>query len=373
MLTRDDFLIRDDIIFLNHGSFGACPKPVFAAYQRWQLELERQPVDFLMRRREALMTNARQRLAAYVKADAGDLAFVSNATAGLSIALRSLPLDAGDEILTTTHEYGAVDRLLDFVARSSGATVRRCAVPLPWTGDAAFVEGFFAAASDKTKVIVISHITSPTALVLPAAEMCRQARERGILTIIDGAHAPGQIELDLNAIGADMYAGNCHKWLCAPKGSAFLHARRDHHTRIDPLVISHGMHAEADYVERLGWTGTRDIAAWLSVADAIDFQHEHDWKQVRADCHELARWTQAQLCGHFGLPPLSQDRFAQMVTVLLPPCDAAPVKARLLDEYRIEIPLGEMAGQSGVRASFQAYNSADDAAALVEALKILLA
>lgn len=319
------------------------------------------------------MTTARERLADYVNADAADLAFVCNATTGLSIALRSLALDAGDEILTTAHEYGAVDRLLEFVARSSGATVRQAPVPLPWIGEDAFVDGFFAAASDRTKVIVISHITSPTALILPVAQICARARERGILTIIDGAHAPGQIDLDLHGIGADMYAGNCHKWLCAPKGSAFLHTRRELHTLIDPLVISHGMRPDADYGEKLGWTGTRDIAAWLSVTDAIDFQRENDWAQVRADCHALARWTQTQLCGHFGLPPLSQSQFAQMVTILLPACDAAHVKARLLDDYRIEVPLGEMAGQSGLRASFQAYNSADDAAALVEAVKALLA
>ena len=370
--ARDDFLIRDDIVFLNHGSFGACPKPVFAAYQRWQLELERQPIDFLIRRRESLLAEARARLGDYVNAPADDLVFVSNATTGLSIALRSLDFAPGDEILTTNQEYGAVNRLLDFVAAKSGATIRRQPVPLPWIDDGAFVDGFFDAASPATKAIVISHITSPTALILPVAEICRRARRLGILTIIDGAHAPGQVNVDLNEIGADMYAGNCHKWLCAPKGSAFLHTRGEHQALIEPLVISHGARPGASYVERLEWSGTRDIAGWLSVPAAIDFQREHNWNQVRSDCHDLARWTQAQLNAHFDTPPLSRNQFAQMVTILLPACDAATIQKRLLDEYRIEVPLGEMAGVCGVRVSFQAYNTGADAKALVDALKSLL-
>ena len=373
MPTRDDFLLRDDIIFFNHGSFGACPREIFARYQAWQLELERQPIDFLLRRREQLMGDARSTIADYLNAPADEVVFVANATAGLSTALRSLPLTAGDEILTTDHEYGAVYRLMDFVAHKTDARIVRYRVPLPYPGDEAFVDGFLSCASSRTKVIVISHITSPTALIFPVAEICRRARDRGILTIIDGAHAPGQAPVDLAAMGADMYSGNFHKWLCAPKGSAFLHARPEHHSIVDPLVISHGCREGAGFIERHEWQGTKDIAAYLSVPDAIEYQRQHDWRRVREQCHQLAAQTQSELCEHFDLQPLSADQFAQMVTIPLPECDADAVKARLYDDFRIEAPIGKFADRCGIRVSIQAYNTADEAQLLIAALKRILA
>lgn len=372
MPSKADFLIRDDIIFLNHGSFGACPRPVFQRYQEWQRELEAQPVEFLLRRRQELMANARAAVADYFNVRAGQVVFVANATAGLNVALRSLPLRRGDEILTTDHEYGAVNRLLEFVRAKTGASIRRHQVRLPYESAEAFAEAFFAETSSKTKAIVISHITSPTALVFPVEQICRRARESGILTIVDGAHAPGQLPLDLAAIGADMYSGNFHKWLCAPKGSAFLHVRRERHDIIDPLAVSHGWYAGSDFVERNEWSGTRDIAPFLSVPAAIEYQRAHQWHRVRAQCHELAAAAQHDLCEHYGLQPLSQDHFAQMVTIPLPDCDTAAVKERLYEEHRIEAPLGEFAGQCGIRVSVQAYNTAEDLARLLAALKSLI-
>ena len=373
MPTRDDFLLRDDIIFFNHGSFGACPRDIFARYQAWQLELERQPIDFLLRRRKQLMGDARSTIADYLNAPAEEVVFVANATAGLSTALRSLPLTAGDEILTTDHEYGAVYRLIEFVAQKSGARMARYEMPLPYPGDDAFVDGFLSCANSRTKVIVISHITSPTALIFPVAEICRHAREKGILTIIDGAHAPGQLPVDLAAIGADIYCGNFHKWLCAPKGSAFLHVRPEHHYMVDPLVISHGCREGAGFIERHEWQGTKDIAAYLSVPDAIEYQRQHDWRRVREQCHQLAAQTQSELCENFDLQPLSADQFAQMVTIPLPECDVAAVKARLYDDFHIEAPVGKFADRCGIRVSIQAYNTADEVQILIAALKRILA
>ena len=372
MPTKADFLIRDDIIFFNHGSFGASPRPVFERYQAWQRELEAQPVEFLLRRRPALMADARAIIADYVNVPAAEIVFVANATAGLNIALRSLRLRSGDEILTTDHEYGAVNRLLAFVAAKTGTRIRQHRVRLPYESDEAFTEAFFADSSQQTKAIVISHITSPTALIFPVELICARARELGILTIIDGAHAPGQLPLDLAAVGADIYSGNFHKWLCAPKGSAFLHARREHHDWIDPLVVSHGWVEGSGLVERNEWSGTRDIAPYLTVPAAIEYQRVHDWERVRADCHALAARAQKELCERYGLPPLSRDQFAQMVTIPLPHCDAAAVKERLYAEHRIEVPLGELAGQCGIRISVQAYNTAEDLERLLEALKLLI-
>lgn len=372
MLSKADFLIRDDIIFLNHGSFGACPRPVFQRYQEWQRELEAQPIEFLLRRRQELMAQARGSIADYFNVPDGEIVFVANATAGLNIALRSLRLSNGDEILTTDHEYGAVNRLLEFVAAKTGAGVKRHRVRLPYQSDEAFADAFFADASESTKAVVISHITSPSALIFPVELICRRARELGLLTIVDGAHAPGQLPLDLSAVGADIYSGNFHKWLCAPKGSAFLHVRPEHHDGIEPLVVSHGWTAGSDFVERNEWSGTRDIAPYLSVPAAIEFQREHEWDHVRAACHELAAMAQHELCERYGLPPLSRDQFAQMVTIPLPPCDAAAIQQRLYDDYRIEAPVGEMGGFCGIRVSVQAYNTPEDLARLLAALKSLM-
>ena len=372
MPSKADFLIRDDIIFFNHGSFGACPRPVFQRYQEWQRELETQPVEFLLRRRQELMANARATIADYFNVADSEIVFVANATAGLNIALRSLRLRGGDEILTTDHEYGAVNRLLEFVAAKTGSSIRRHRVRLPYEFDQAFTEAFFADVKESTKAIVISHITSPTSLIFPVELICRRAREQGIRTIIDGAHAPGQLPLDLSAIGADMYSGNFHKWLCAPKGSAFLHVRPEHHDIIEPLAVSHGWTAGSDYVERNEWSGTRDIAPYLTVPAAIEYQRAHGWDRVRAECHELAARAQHELCDRYGLPSLSRDQFAQMVTIPLPPCDAAAIQQRLYSEHRIEVPLGEMAGFCGIRISVQAYNTPEDLAQLLAALKSLI-
>ncbi len=204
------FLLNPEIIFLNHGSFGACPRPVFEEYQRWQLELERQPVEFLGRRFDELLRAAREPLAAYVNCDTDDLTYVPNATTGLNIVARSLKLNAGDEIVTTDHEYGALDRTWEFLCEKNGALYKRAAIPTPMTTEDDFIERVWSAVTPRTRVVFWSHITSPTALIFPVQELCRRARARGIISIIDGAHAVGQIPLDLRALGADVYSSNCH-------------------------------------------------------------------------------------------------------------------------------------------------------------------
>ena len=372
MPTIEDFLIRDDIIFFNHGSFGACPKPVFACYQDWQLKLERQPIDLLLRQRPQLMAEARSSIAEYLKVSPADIVFVTNVTDGLSRAVRALPLKPGDEILTTDHEYGAVNRLLEFTAAKTGAHIVTHQARLPYVSDDAFADAFLADTTTNTKVIVISHITSPTSLIFPVERICRRARELGILTIIDGAHAPGQLPLDLSAISADIYSGNFHKWLCAPKGSAFLHVRPEHHDLIDPLVISHGCYPGSDFVERHDWQGTRDIASYLTVPAAIEYQRANNWESVRLACHQLAASAQTRLCEHFGTQPYSVDQFAQMVTIPLPDCDAADVQRRLYGDYRIEVPVGKFNDQCGIRVSVQAYNSPDDIEHLIGAVNALV-
>lgn len=393
---RSEFLLRPDVVFLNHGSFGACPRPVFEEYQRWQLELERQPVDFLGRRFHGLMREAREALAAYVGAGAGDLVYVSNATTGLNVVARSLRLEPGDEVLATSHEYGALDRTWRFVCSLRGATYINQPLSLPVGSAEQAVEAIWSGVTDRTRVLFLSHITSPTALILPVAELVRRARAAGILTIVDGAHAPGQIPLDLDALGADFYAGNLHKWLCAPKGAGFLHARRAAQSLVEPLVVSWGWQPEqttllaldtvetSPFVLQQEWQGTRDISAHLAVPAAIRFQEERDWPRVRRGCHDLLSDARQAIGGLTGLAPICPDSaewYAQMATFPLPPCDAAELKRRLYDEYRVEVPIIEWPapGQGGpegrrqfVRVSVQGYNTRQDLDVLLSALSALL-
>ncbi len=372
---RDQFLLDPDVAFLNHGSYGACPRPVFETYQRLQLELERQPVEFLGRRHDEMLKNARASLGAYLNVEADDLIFVPNATTGINSVARSLALRPGDEILTTDHEYGAMNHTWQFMCGKTGACYVQHPIPLPVAAVEEVVESFWQAVTPRTRVIFISHITSPTALILPVAEICRRAREAGIMTVIDGAHAPGQIPLDVTALGADFYAGNCHKWLCAPKGSGFLYARPEHHRLIEPLVISWGWLPDSTFVSRNEWQGTRDISAFLSVPAAIEFQQANHWDEVRQRCHALASQTRqrlADLTGLASIAPDSSEWFAQMIAAPLPANDTEVLKRRLYDEYRVEVPLTAWNGSNGIRVSFQGYNTQEDADRLVGALSVLL-
>jgi len=378
---RDLFLLDPDLAFLNHGSFGACPREVFAEYQRWQLELERNPVAFLGRRSGQLLAQAREVLAATLGAQADDLAFISNATTGVNIVARSLALQPGDEVLATDHEYGACDATWQQVCAAAGAAYRRVTVPLPFVPED-FVATVMAATTPRTRLIFASHITSTTALIFPVGELCCQARAAGITTLIDGAHAPGHIALDLDALGADFYTGNAHKWLCAPKGAAFLHVRPEHQASVNSTVVSWGYVAAASghtgfdaytghtpLQRRLQWQGTRDIAAFLAVPAAIAFQARHDWPTQRTRCHALALDLQRRVLARNTLAPVAPDAaYGQMVTVPVRASDAEGLRHWLFDERRIEVPVTQHGGHTFVRVSVQAYNTEAELATLEAAL-----
>ncbi|GAG01893.1 unnamed protein product, partial [marine sediment metagenome] len=264
-----EFLLDPKVIYLNHGSFGACPRPVFEEYQRWQRELERQPMVFLARRALDLMAEARGALADFLSCQKDEVVYFPNPTTAINMVARSLKLKPGDEILTTDHEYGAMDSTWRFIGNQTGAHYLRQPIPLPVTSAETFIETFWAGVTDHTRVIFVSHITSPTALRFPVEAICRRARQACILCIVDGAHAPGHIPLDLTDLGADLYTGACHKWLCAPKGSAFLYARREVQDLLQPLVVSWGWESEkpsdSRFIDHHQWQGTRDLSAFLSV------------------------------------------------------------------------------------------------------------
>ncbi len=373
---RDKFLLRPDVTFLNHGSFGACPAEVFAVYQDWQRELEAQPVEFVGRRFPELMRRARGDLAAYLNADEDDLVFVPNATTAINTVARSLPLRKGDEILATDLEYGALDRAWTVVCADRGARYVRRSVSLPLVSEEQFIDEIWSGVTPRTRVLYLSHITSTTALTLPIAELLKRARARGIITVIDGAHAPGQIALDLSALGADFYTGNCHKWMMTPKGCAFLYARRDAQSLIRPLVVSWGdKSGEApSFVQELEFQGTNDFAAYLSVSAAIAFMADNNWQEVRVRCHRLVNLYRTGIRELTGLPSLSPDDerwYSQMSAHPLPSCDGDALQRALFDKFRIEIPVTEAAKQY-LRISIQGYNTVDDVSYLLETLTDLL-
>ncbi len=379
---REHFLLDPDIVFLNHGSFGACPREVFANYQHWQLEMERNPVHFLGRRSGALLSQARQRLGTYLGASGDDLVFVPNATTGVNSVARSLNLQPGDEVLTTDHEYGACDATWELVCAKAGAFYRRVAVPLPFEPET-WADRLLAAATSRTKLIFASHVTSTTALVFPVQQLCQRARDAGILTLIDGAHAPGQLTLDLTAIAADFYTGNCHKWMCAPKGSAFVHVRPEQQARMQATVVSWGYVAgdgghtgfdaytgRSTLERRLQWQGTRDLAAFLAVPAAIEFQARHDWPTLRARCHAMACETLDVVTRRNGLTAIAPSQaLAQMAPIPVRAADAEGLRAHLFEQHHIEVPVTQHGGQTFVRLSVQAYNTQADLDALTSALK----
>jgi isopenicillin-N epimerase len=379
LALREEFLLDPDVAFLNHGSFGACPRPVFERYQAWQRELELQPVEFLGRRVHGLLAEARGRLADYLRVGHDDVVYVSNVTTALNIVARSLPLEPGDEVLTTNHEYGALDRTWTFVSEHRQTRVVVQKLPVPMSDPEEVVEAVWAGVTPKTRVLFISHITSPTAVTLPIEPLIVRARAAGIWTVVDGAHAPGQVDLDLGAMGVDFYGGNLHKWTSSPKGAGFLYVRRDLQHLIEPVVVSWGWRPNdpgpSVFVDQIERQATHDPAAYLSVPAAIDFQAERDWPRVRQECHELVRLARQQMTELTGIQPLVADDprwFSQMGTVPLPACDTAELKRRLYNEYQIEIPATRWGETPCLRVSVQGYNTRADIERLMAAVAELL-
>ena len=381
-MLKDLFSLDPQIVFLNHGSFGACPRPVFEEYQAWQIKLEQQPVHFLGTELDNYLYHSREVLGEYIHASANDIVYIPNATHGVNIVARSLNLKPGDEILTTDHEYGACNFTWDFIRRKTGAACIYQTIRLPVTSQEEIVEQLWRGVSLHTKVIFFSHITSPTSHTFPVQWICKRAREAGIITVIDGAHAPGQLTLDLYSLQVDFYVGNCHKWMLSPKGAGFLYARPDVQNLIEPLIVSWGYQSnftsprESSFIDLLQWSGTKDPAAALSVPAAIGFMRENHWEQVRASCHQLLYSAIERICDQTGLPPLyplESDFYLQMGTIPIPKVrDLNELKSRLYNDYKIEIPCIEWNTRHFIRLSVQGYNSNDDIDILVNALSKLI-
>lgn len=380
-LKKELFLLDPEVIFLNHGSFGATPKPVMEAYQNWQFRLERQPVLFLGRELDGLLRESRKSLGEYLNADADDLVYIPNATHGVNIIAHSLKLRPDDEIITTDHEYGACDYTWEFICQKKGVKYIHQSISLPVHSAEEVVEQLWSGITPRTKAIYLSHITSPTALRLPVQQICQRAKAAGILTILDAAHAPGQIPLNLQELGADMVFGNCHKWMLAPKGAAFLYVRRELQDQIEPLVVSWGYNPNPEtttgsrFIDLFQWTGTKDPTAALAVPTAIQFMKDHHWDDVRLQCHALLQQTLERICELtklFPAYPLDSDFYNQMGVAPLPAVNMALLKSRLYDEFKIEAPLTQWQDKRFIRISVQGYNTQQDIDALISALHTLL-
>jgi isopenicillin-N epimerase len=356
------------VTYLNHGSFGACPTAVLAVQAELRRELEREPVDFLAVRLPGRLNAAREKLAAFLGADSADLAFVPNATTGVNAVLRSLPFQPGDELLTTTHTYAACRKTIDYVAARSGFSVVVATVPFPLRDAEAVVEAVLARASERTRLAVLDHVTSPTALILPVARLVAELRRRGIETLIDGAHAPGMVPLALSELGAAYYTGNAHKWLCAPKGAAFLHVRRDCQAGLHPSVISHGY--GSGFQAEFDWTGTVDPSPWLCIPEAIAYLGgllPGGWPELMARNHALALAARTMVCEALSVDaPAPEAMIGSMASIPLPAGDPGSPAARLdtdaLCEWFRERGLRTWLYPHPVpllRVSAQLYNHAD--------------
>jgi isopenicillin-N epimerase len=375
---RDHFLLEPDVVFLNHGSFGACPKPVFEAYQAWQLQLERQPVRFFIKELLPGLEVARRALEEYVGAERDCIVPVINATVGVNTIAHSLKLEPGDEILSNDHEYGACVRVWNKICGKTGAVIVSAPIPTYIESLEHIAEAIWSKVTDRTKVLFISHITSPSGIVFPAEELCRRAKERGILTIVDGAHCAGQIPLNLGSGWVDFYTGNCHKWLCAPKGSAFLYAAPDKKHLLEPLMVSWGGNNEWStddpFINELQIHGTDDMSGFLSVPAAIKFQANHNWDAVRTECQAKVAWVKDEL---EKLPdveawyPTKNSLQKQMAAVILRGKQGPQVKEYLEREYRIEIPVWTMGDDAILRVSVQGYTTLQELELLVKAVAML--
>ncbi|HMH53977.1 MAG TPA: aminotransferase class V-fold PLP-dependent enzyme, partial [Candidatus Acidoferrum sp.] len=315
-----------DVVFLNHGSFGACPREVLRHQQTLRDRMEAGPVRFLSRDLDDLLDAARATLARFVGADADDLGFVTNATTGVNAVLRSLRFSAGDELLTTDHAYNACRNALNFVAERSGVRVVVATVPFPLASPDEVMTAVLSKVTPRTRLAMLDHVTSPTALVLPLERLVAELSRRGIDTLVDGAHAPGMVPLDLRTLGATYYTGNCHKWICAPKGSAFLWVRHDRHSDVHPVTISHGANAiragRSRFRLEFDWTGTCDPTAWMSVPTAIDYVGSllpGGWPAVMQRNRALALDARDLLCAVAGTPPpCPNEMVGSIASVVLP-------------------------------------------------------
>ncbi len=380
------------IAFLNHGSFGACPIPVLERQTELRARMEREPVRFFVEELDRQMVDVRKRLARFVGASPEDVALIPNATAGINAVLRSLEIDAGDEIIVTDHEYQACRNAVDFVTRRAGARTIVATVPYPTPSPETVIDAIMDKVSERTRLVLIDHVTSQTGMIWPVEELVRLLSLRGVDTLVDGAHGPGMVPVQLNELGAAYYVANCHKWLCTPKGAGFLHVRRNRQIRIRPLAISHGASwshpTRSRYRMEFDWTGTADPTPFLCIPAALDFMEDlvpGGWTEIRHRNRELVLHGRRLLCHALQIEaPCPESMIGSLASLPLPDATGEPPASflysdplhdTLLEEHKIQVPIVPWPAPPHrlLRISAQLYNDASQYEKLASVLPGLLA
>ncbi len=375
---RKEFLLDNNIIYLNHGSYGACHKSIFEEYQKWQYKLELQPVEFINKELPPLLSLSRNVLSEFLNIDANDIVLLPNPTTALNEIVRSLDLSPGDEILTTNHEYGAMNNIWEYITKKTGAHLKPIEISIPISTEDIIIKSLKDNITKRTKIIFISHLTSETAMIFPVQNICKIAREKGILSIIDGAHTPGHIPLDISSINPDIYIGTCHKWLCTPKGSAFMYVKCDIQKLIEPLIIGWGWNTDfgsglTPYINDHEWWGTNDISSYLCIPRAIDFISSKKVEQMKKNCRKMVIDVRESINDITKQKSICPDyMIAQLASMVLPIKNPIEFKAILLDKYNIEIPIWTWNNINFIRVSVQIYNTQEDLDTLLSALKYLI-
>lgn len=373
--VRAEWDLDPDFLTVNHGSYGATPRRVIMAQRAWQDRMERQPSRFMTTVYTDAIRGAAGVLGGFLNANGQDIVFVENATAGCNAVLRNVPLQAGDAVLILSHAYGAVHNAVRYVAEQHGALIVQARIPFPAPSEDALVAAVAAAVTPRTRLAVIDHITSSSAIVLPVQRIVAACHEKGVAVLIDGAHAPGQVDLDLTAIGADWYVGNCHKWLCAPKGCAFLHATPMRQVGLHPGTISHGY--GKGFLAEFDWTGTTDPSRFLAVQDAIAFHERLGGAAMRQRNRELAAAGAALIARRLNTDVGTTGAVAGAMATIRLPVDGATAEHALAIRRQLmaagtDAPVHAQEGALWLRISAFAYNALDDYARLADLVTEIL-
>jgi isopenicillin-N epimerase len=377
---KSQFLLDESITFLNHGSFGACPKPILEEYQRLQLEQESDPVHFMQKKLPVYLKEVKKPLAKFIGCNVEDFFFTPNPTVAVNTIMRSLKLEVGDEILTTNHEYGAMDRTWHFYCKRVGANYVRQEISLPITSKESLLNQFWKGCTSKTKIIFINQISSATGLIFPVKEICDKARTLGIITIVDGAHVPGHIDLNIEEMNPDFYTGTLHKWMLSPKGSSFLYVKKELQNSIEPLVVSWGYESvfpsDSQFLDYHEYQGTNDYTAFLTTPKVIEFLEENNWKEKSKVCLQLVLDNYKRFCDLLNtepICPITEEFLGQMASIPVKTKNGIELKNVLYDKYKIQIPVMPLNDKFYIRFSINVYNSDADLDVLYQAIEDIIA
>ena len=368
------FMLDPKITYLNHGSFGACPTPIFNELIKWQKKLELEPTKHLAFDVYEYLEQSRISLSNYIDCNKDDIIFSPNPSTALNTVIKSLDLKKNDEILTTNHEYGALDKTWKFICKKTGAKYIQTDIPLPFLSEEDFIERLEAKITSKTKIIFASHITSSTAIIFPAKKISALAKKHNLFCIIDGAHAPAFIDLSIKKINCDVYVGACHKWMCSPKGVSFLYVKKNHQNKIDPLVVSWGYDSDfpskSKFLDYHQWQGTKDMSAYLTIPYTIKFLKENNWDKIREKCNKINIWARNEINNLLDKENICDNKFLGQMSSIYMDIEANPKNnIEFYKKYNIQVPFILWNNKSFFRISIQVYNTKEDIHKLLYALK----